>query len=357
MNQKKLINWYQKNKRNLPFRKDKNPYKIWISEVMLQQTRVGAMLPSYENFIKKFPTIEILAKSSEKEVLSFWKGLGYYSRAINLRKGAIYLVTNFNGKFPRKLEEILKVPGIGPYTGRAILSIAFDEPVAVLDGNVKRVLSRLFCYEKDIKDSKNNIELQEIADSFLNINFSGDHNQAMMELGATICILNPICLYCPINNSCKAYLSGKVNEFPIRKKEKEKLEIKLIFYFVTKNGKYLLIKDSNKRFFKKIYSPPFSIEGKNLPENYNPINEFYNRLNKLKPDIVTTGKKHSITHHSIELLISKIDWKDILKIQNDSGNLINEKKLLQDLDYKWIDKNDLEEEFPSSIAKKIKSFL
>ncbi len=336
---KKLLHWYNQNKRDLPFRKDQNPYKIWVSEVMLQQTRVNAMLPSYEKFILRFPDLDALAHSSPEEVLEYWKGLGYYSRALNLRAGAIYIVSKHNGKFPRNLDEILQVPGIGPYTARAILSIAFGGKYAVLDGNVKRVLARIFQFEKNIKDVSAQKELQNLADTFLNPQNSGDHNQAMMELGATICTPKPNCSICPISFSCKAFQIGIQNELPIQSKQTPKISLDMIFIILEKDGKVFLEKSHHRRFFKKIYSLPFYITGKNLPAAYTKMPSYFQDLQLEKIPIQSTHIKHSITNHQIQIQYSRIVVKKL--------------EIHPDIIGKWVEWERFVEEFPSSIAKKL----
>jgi A/G-specific adenine glycosylase len=337
--QQKLLEWYHQNKRNLPFRKDKNPYKIWVSEVMLQQTRVSAMLPSYEKFIHRFPNLGALARATPEEVLEYWKGLGYYSRALNLRAGAIYLISNYNEKFPRELDQILKVPGIGPYTARAILSIAYDEKYAVLDGNVKRVLARFFEFLGNIKDAKQQSSLQKLADEFLNSENSGDHNQAMMELGATVCTPKPNCLECPISVSCNAFQKGLQNELPKQSKETPKLMIDMVFLILEKEGKVFLEKNSTRRFFKKIYSLPFYLTGKNLPMSYTKMPSYFSQIELEKISIQSTNIKHSITNHQIQIHYSRVDKKNW--------------DLNPEIDGKWVEWNRLIEEFPSSISKKL----
>ncbi len=340
----KLRNWYLKNKRDLPFRKNKNPYQIWVSEIMLQQTRMQSMLPIYIRFITRFPDLKSLALASEDEVISEWRGLGYYSRAINLKKSASEILEKYNGEFPKDLDEILKIKGIGPYTARAILSIAFNLPYAVLDGNVKRVLSRYFKFEKNISEPKNHNELQELADSFLNKNFSSDHNQALMELGSLVCIENPICMYCPLNETCIAYQENLTNRLPISVRLKKDIPIDLVFFIIEENKKILLTKTKNRRFFKTIFSLPYLIFGKDLPKTYLDKSKLGMLLKNLNLDKNNFGK-HSITHHKINLIYSnyKLD-------KNNKTEFISE---LDNLESKWINISELEKEFPSSISKKI----
>ena len=338
--QQNLLNWYNKNKRDLPFRKDKNPYKIWVSEIMLQQTRVSAMLSSYYNFINELPDIPSLANASEDKVISLWKGLGYYSRAKNLKKGAEYILNNCKGVFPEKLDICLMIPGIGSYTANAILSISFNLPFAVLDGNVKRVLSRLFLYEKNISLNSSHNELQILANKLLNKEEPGDHNQAMMELGALICTPFPNCNTCPLVTECISYKNGMQNFIPIIKKEDNRISIELRFYLLkNKNNKLLIYTDKNRRFFKTIPSLPFLIFGKSLSVKYEEPNKFRNDfLNSIKSTPRYLKKKHSITNHDITLSYIMETIEDFSFFPNDSI---------------FIKLEELEENFPSSIAKKL----
>jgi A/G-specific adenine glycosylase len=339
--QDNLLKWYLNNKRNLPFRLDKNPYNIWVSEVMLQQTRVNAMLGSYYQFTKELPDLNSLAKADEDKVISLWKGLGYYTRAKNLRKGAIYLELNHSSTFPKNLDELLKVPGIGPYTAKAILSIAFDLPHAVLDGNVKRVLSRFFLFNENIGLPKSHYKLQILADSFLNLNSPGDHNQAIMEIGALICTPIPNCKICPLNSSCKAFSNNLQEKIPISMKEKKRLQLEMRFFlFMNSNNEIHLYIDKNRRFFKSIASPPFLLLGENLNDNYKEKNnELRKYLESIDTKPIYLEKKHSITNHDIVIsyIVCKLDEYNNLNITTQTSSI-----------------EELEEKFPSSIAKKIR---
>ena len=337
MSKEKLLDWFKHNKRILIFRQNRNAYKIWISEVMLQQTRVSYMVPIFKTFIEKFPTIFSLANSRKEEVLKYWKGLGYYNRAINLHKGANYLIKNFEGKFPKELSEILKVPGIGDYTARAILSIAFNLPFAVLDGNVKRVLSRYFMIEDDINLVSTHKKLQKYADNFLNIDYPSLHNEAVMELGATICFQPPYCLLCPLQNSCKSYQSGKQNELPKKLVKTKKIKANLTFIFIKKKEKVLLINDKKSLFFKKIPFLPFIYKDskKTVIPDY---------LKNIEYEILTNKIKHSITKYDLTLEVAF--YKDLFEIEK-----------IAYLKPFFVEIQELENFFVSSITKKILKIL
>ena len=216
----RLLPWYHENARSMPWRETRNPYFIWVSEIMLQQTRVDQVRPYFNRFIERFPTLETLAKGSIDDVLMVWEGLGYYSRARNLHKAAILICEQRGGAFPTSYDEIIQLPGIGPYTAAAVLSIAFDKPHACLDGNIIRVLSRIDCIEEDITSSATRKALQNRADTLLYTKDPSSYNQAMMELGATCCHpRSPNCTACPIHTFCCAYKEGIQENFPKKKKK------------------------------------------------------------------------------------------------------------------------------------------
>ena len=218
---KQLLGWFRQYQRDLPWRRTKDPYRIWLSEIMLQQTRVAAVIPYYKRFLERFPDVHALATAPQEEVLRLWSGLGYYSRARNLQRAAQEIVARHDGAFPRTEKEALALPGIGSYTAAAILSIAYGEKHAVLDGNVARVLARIFAVQGDLRDAKRWQSLQKSADALLAPNSASDWNQAMMELGATLCTpQSPQCLLCPVTQFCQARKLGIANMLPARRKKR-----------------------------------------------------------------------------------------------------------------------------------------
>ena len=218
---RKLLAWYELRGRKLPWRETKNPYHIWLSEIMLQQTQVGTVIPYYKRFIKNFPTIKKLAQASLMQVLKEWEGLGYYSRGRNLHHSAQIIVDQFRGKFPEDREHLEKLPGVGRSTAGAILSLAFDHREAILDANVKRVLCRLYAVEKNLNDTKVLRVLWEYSHQLLPRKKVSFFNQALMDLGATICTpRKPTCPLCPLENICESRLLGKENSLPIRIRKK-----------------------------------------------------------------------------------------------------------------------------------------
>jgi A/G-specific adenine glycosylase len=269
---KKILNWYDLNKRSLPWRKNvssaKKQYYTLISEFMLQQTQVATVIPYFNIFIKKVPSLKDLAKVNNKKLIKLWEGLGYYSRARNLKKTAQTVIKNYKGKLPNNFEELLSLPGIGNYTASAILAIAFDKPYIPLDGNIERVLKR-YLYLKKEKDIKkdNLIKKKSI---FGTSSRSGDYAQALMELGALICKpINPTCKQCPISKKCKS-LQNK--DFELTKNNKKKNTDKYFLLKVyKKNQRYLLIKNTKFNFLKNLTIFPMEelSQPKNFNENFN----------------------------------------------------------------------------------------
>jgi A/G-specific adenine glycosylase len=235
---RRLLAWYRKHKRDLPWRRTEDPYRIWISEIMLQQTRVAAVLPYYARFLARFPDVEALAEAAEQDLLAAWAGLGYYSRARNLQKAAKKIVER--GEFPRDHSSLRELPGVGEYTAAAVASIAFGLPHAVLDGNVARVLSRLAPELGDIKSDAVRKRLRANAEVLLDRKRPGEFNQALMELGATVCVpKRPLCERCPVRLYCEARKQGLENQLPVRgaRPSAEQREKKLLV--IEKAGKVL----------------------------------------------------------------------------------------------------------------------
>jgi len=208
--QKRLLRWFEKNERDLPWRKTTDPYAIWVSEIMLQQTQVATVIPYYLRFLKSFPTVRHLSKADLSKVLKVWEGLGYYSRARNLHRAAGIVMNHFNGKMPDQLEDLLHLPGIGRSTAGAILSFAFHKEAPILDGNAKRVFSRLFAVSGSPGEGKTEQLLWQISESLIPKGFSNPFNQALMDLGSMLCTpKEPDCNRCPLRHSCKGRASGK----------------------------------------------------------------------------------------------------------------------------------------------------
>lgn len=214
---KALAEWYDRTRRDLPWRRIQDPYAIWVSEVMLQQTQVKTVIPYYHRFLEKYPTVHHLASSDLQAVLKCWEGLGYYSRARHLHRAARIIVADLGGRLPETWPAMRQLPGVGDYIAAAVLSIAFAKPYAVVDGNVKRVLARLFVMATPVNLSTAHKAFQAVADQLLDTGNPGRHNQAMMELGAEVCVpRRPLCRHCPLTQLCRAQLSRTTDQFPAR---------------------------------------------------------------------------------------------------------------------------------------------
>lgn len=234
-----LIEWYRKGHRELPWRATADPYRIWVSEIMLQQTRAQAAIPYYERFLARFPDLAALAAAPEEEVLAAWAGLGYYSRARNLRRAARTMVEA--GGFPREYDAIRALPGVGDYTAAAIASIAFHLPHAVLDGNVLRVVARVENDAADIANSRTRARFRAIAQEWLDARDPGRFNQALMELGATVCLRrNPLCPACPVAEHCRARAEGTAGQLPVKLRRKEPVKLEGTLLVIRQGGRVLL---------------------------------------------------------------------------------------------------------------------
>jgi A/G-specific adenine glycosylase len=241
----RLLAWFRAHQRDLPWRSSRDPYRIWVAEIMLQQTRIAAVMPYYERFLEHFPTVKLLATAPQQAVLKLWSGLGYYSRARNLHLAAQEIVSNHDGQFPRSHEAALDLPGIGAYTAAAVLSIAYDAPFAVLDGNVARVVARIHAIRNDLRAPQTWRALTETADHLLARKSPSDWNQALMELGEVVCTpKSPRCLTCPVVHFCRAYAEGVTNEIPAprRKRAPESVTIAAAI-LLDPQGRTLLVKD------------------------------------------------------------------------------------------------------------------
>lgn len=220
--QKLLIGWFLEEKRDLPWRKSKDPYKVWVSEVMLQQTRVDTVIPYFERFMEKYPTVEDLANADEQDLLKVWEGLGYYSRVRNLHTAVKEVHEKYGGVVPDTKEEFGKLKGVGPYTAGAVLSIAYGKPIPAVDGNVMRVMSRIFNIDDDISKVKTRKLFEGLVTEVISHEDPSSFNQGLMELGALICTpINPSCLLCPVREFCRAFHEGTQNDLPVKKKAKK----------------------------------------------------------------------------------------------------------------------------------------
>lgn len=257
--QNKLLYWYHREKRSMPWRDDPTPYHVWISEIMLQQTRVEAVRSYYLRFIERLPDIRSLSLIDDEELYKLWEGLGYYNRAKNLKKAANIVVSDYSGELPESYEELLKLPGIGPYTAGAIASIAFHQAVPAVDGNVMRVISRISGDDRDIMQNSTRKEMEKIVRQLIPPEEVHHFNQALMELGALICIPNgnPKCGECPVQSLCYAYEEGKQADFPVKKPKKERsIEEKTVLIFMNEEGRVLLQQRPDKGLLAGLWGFP-----------------------------------------------------------------------------------------------------
>lgn len=256
--QKHLISWFEREKRDLPWRKSKDPYKIWVSEIMLQQTRVDTVIPYFNNFIRKFPTLKSLAEADEDEVLKAWEGLGYYSRARNLHAAVKEVQEKYGGKVPKTKKEITSLKGVGPYTAGAILSIAYGVPEPAVDGNVMRVLSRILLIREDISKPSARKIFEEAAGQMISRDNPSAFNQGLMELGALICTpVSPGCLLCPVQEFCLARREGVQEELPVKTRGQKQRRVSLAaFVLQDKEGRTLIRKRPEEGLLAKLWEFP-----------------------------------------------------------------------------------------------------
>lgn len=287
---RKLLDWYKIHGRDLPFRKTSDPYKIWICEIIFQQTRIEQGLNHYNNFIRRFPDVHTLAAAENDEVLLYWKGLGYYSRALNLHKAAHQIVTEYKGVFPQEYDDILKLKGVGKYTAAAISSICFGKKIPAVDGNFYRVLSRVFADDFDVSKSRAFDYFSDLALHAMPENEAGTFNEAMMDLGSEICKpKNPLCGNCPLNEDCLAFNLGKIQDFPVKTKKTKPTDLELQYSFVEFNGSFLIKQRGDDFIWKKLYEFPIEV-----PDEWSDY---------------MTGQKtvlHKLTHKNLSITINHV---------------------------------------------------
>ncbi len=294
---KNLINWYQLNKRDLPFRKTQDAYRIWLSEIILQQTRVSQGLEYYERFITKFPRVEVLASETEENILKEWQGLGYYSRARNLHFTAKYVVDAHNAVFPTSYNELIKLKGIGDYTASAISSFSSKEVRPVVDGNVYRFISRLYGVETPINTPKALKEFKLILNELIDENQPDIFNQAIIEYGALFCLpSSPNCESCVFQDSCYGFSKGKVNDFPVKLKKKKSIQRYLNFIAIQQGDTIWLEKREGNAIWKNLYEFP-NIESEDLFRT-----EKLTQLKKMGLKLKRVGLpiKHVLSHQNIQ---------------------------------------------------------
>jgi A/G-specific adenine glycosylase len=303
--QRKLLRWYSENRRDLPWRKVKDPYAVWISEVMLQQTQVQTVIPYYLRFLLHYRDIGALANAETEQLLRLWEGLGYYSRARNLHKAARVVVERFGGEFPKSYEDVLALPGIGRYTAAAILSIAFDQPYAVVDGNVARVLARVLRIEGDVRHRQVQQSLWAAAQRLLPSRNPGDFNQATMELGATVCSpRQPSCSLCPWQADCLARREGLQETLPVKRKRPAVRKSTQAAIVIHHRGRYFIVRRSGQRVLQDFWEFP-GAELRQTENLNNILVRWIQRTYGLSVDDLERFMtlKHAITVRRIELRV------------------------------------------------------
>lgn len=315
----KLTNWYSDNKRSLPWRNTKNPYYIWLSEIILQQTQVKQGLPYYEAFIKQYPTVFDLANASEEEVLKLWQGLGYYSRARNLHTTAKHVAFELDGRFPNNYKDLLKLKGVGDYTASAVASIAFNEVAAVVDGNVYRVLSRYYGIKTPINSTDGIKEFKKLASNLIDKEQPATFNQSIMEFGATQCKpKNPNCTICPLNESCMALQKNMIEFLPVKlKKTKVKTRFFNFLVCIDNNKNTLLEKRTSKGIWQNLYQFPLIESNKSLSsEEFHLLNIKDSVLENLNFDYSLYNiedKVHKLSHQHLYTKFWVIETKELPK--------------------------------------------
>jgi A/G-specific adenine glycosylase len=294
-----LLGWYDRNRRDLPWRRTSDPYPIWVSEVMLQQTTVKTATPYYEAFLQRFPTLHALAEEAEEEVLSAWSGLGYYHRARNLHRGAQHVAERHGGRFPNTLEAALAVPGVGLYTASAVLSIAHGQALPVVDGNVRRVLARLLALRGP--EYRRDGPYYNRAEELLDRERPGDWNQALMELGATVCVpRQPRCDACPLRAHCQARALGLVDELPEGRARRAPVDVIVAAALVERDGRVLLVRRPEGRLLGGMWEvPQTSLESQGLPDLVAELEARHGL--RVVPGALAVRARHAITFRRITL--------------------------------------------------------
>jgi len=320
----KISAYYIENKRDLPWRKTKDPYKIWLSEIIMQQTQISQGTAYYYKFVETYPTVFDLAKAGEQDILILWQGLGYYSRARNLHHTAKEIVRKYAGQFPDNFQDLIKLKGIGEYTASAILSICFNKPYPAVDGNVLRVISRLYNISEPVNQTSGKKLITEKCEKLICKKNPGDFNQALMDFGATQCTSSaPNCENCIFNNDCEAYRTGKVNNLPIKIKAKRKIK-EYYQYFIIIYDNEILIKKRTEGIWKNLYEFPLIVNSKKHSKKK--ISEQFARQHNINPRLVIPDVadtfKHVLSHKILFVTFylvksgKKTDFEAIIRTEN-----------------------------------------
>ncbi|MCD1147779.1 A/G-specific adenine glycosylase [Peptoniphilus sp. KCTC 25270] len=334
----KLLNYYDREKRDLPWRESPTPYRVWISEIMLQQTRATAVIPYFQRFLEHFPTVFDLAEAHEDLLHKLWEGLGYYSRAKNLKKAAEKIVSEYGGELPASYEKLLSLPGIGPYTAGAISSIAFQLPVPAIDGNLLRVYSRRFLIEETIDSAKGKKKIFALAEKEISTKRPGDFNQALMDLGNNVCLpKNPKCSICPLKEDCLALEKNCQEEFPKRKEKIKKTDEKWTVLLLEYDGEFFIEKRPSKGLLANLWQFPM-IQGHLKLED---VEKFCQENFYIPKNIETLpSSSHVFSHKVWDLIGYKISLERVLVLEEEIP--FGEKT--------WAKKKDLEEVYAFSSA-------
>tara|TARA_S200000501_G_scaffold138563_1_gene130969 strand:+ start:902 stop:1963 length:1062 start_codon:yes stop_codon:yes gene_type:complete len=335
---KEILKWYDSNKRDLPWRITKNPYKIWISEIILQQTRMEQGIYYYNRFISKFPNLESLATAEEKDVLIIWQGLGYYSRARNLYYTAKHIFHELNSKFPESYEELIKLKGIGDYTASAIVSICFEKKYPVLDGNVFRIISRIFEIKNPIDLNNSRKVFKKKASELMPNTRYGDYNQGLMDFGSMICKpKKPLCSSCLVSNKCSAFKNELVKFLPV-KTTKNKIKILYFDYLVVNNANHMLIEKITDGIWKNLYQ--FPVKMSSSKKNRSEVVKFFLKKYNLDSLSLRIINSNPIEHKLSHILIKSTFWftKEKLQIENGLFTTILEDYPMSKLMHKFSEK-------------------
>lgn len=357
---KNLLDWYQTHKRDLPWRRSKNPYYIWISEVMLQQTRVDTVIPYFHRFVDQFPTVEALATAPEENVLKAWEGLGYYSRARNLQTAVREVHERYGGIVPQTKEEISSLKGVGPYTSGAVLSIAYNKPEPAVDGNVMRVLSRYFLIEEDIMKPATRTKMEKLARELILEGTASDFNQALMELGAMVCTpRSPHCLTCPVMAHCSAREAGMEEALPIKKKAKpprpELRAVALIEGTGENEGKWLIRQRPQEGLLARMWELPH-VAWKS--EGWHSDEDNRSELRQALVDQEQIGIQPDEWFMDTEHIFSHIVWKmKVYRAKLGNANRPNTGGEWIPFHYRWVGPEELDQyAFPNVFIRIMKEW-
>lgn len=338
----KIRDWFIQSKRDLPWRIEKSPYKVWVSEVMLQQTQVAVVLDYFKKWMRFFPTVQALANAPIDQVIKCWEGLGYYSRAHNLHKGAQHILESHNGQFPTSYEELTQIPGVGPYTARAIQAFAFGQHACPVDGNIKRVISRIHAIKDPIDKASTLKLIQQYGDQLLQGKSPEVVAEGLIEFGALICKKNPQCQKCPLSSDCQAFKAGLTEVLPNSKKRKPSVQLTRQLLFIMTPKQILLQKVPQGKIMAGLYMPPFISHSQNEFTS-SKDSEIYKKLQSLdlQKDVLKK-RQHGFTKYKVSL--------------HPEAYLI--KEAFESDGFEWINLNQVEKlSFPAGVRQSVEEAL